>query len=64
MDQLSVRIQLTEGLFLKHTNAVELKVPAQYLSDKTMPHLRERNSISKIPPTPKKSRPQKQCVVC
>jgi hypothetical protein len=64
MDQLSVRIQLTGGLFVKHANAVEPKVQGRHSSDKTVPHLREKNSISKIPPTANKSRPQKQCVVC
>jgi hypothetical protein len=64
MDLLSVRIKLIEGLFLKHANAVERKVPARYSSDKTVPRLIERISISKIPLTAKKSRPQKRCVVC
>jgi hypothetical protein len=50
-DQLSVRIQLIEGLFVKHANAVERKVLGRHLSDKTVPRLRERNFISKIPPT-------------
>jgi hypothetical protein len=54
MDQLSVRIQLIEGLLLKHANAVERKVSGQHLSDKPVPCLRERNFISKIAPTVKK----------
>jgi hypothetical protein len=29
-DQLSVRIQLIEGLFVKHANAIERKVPHRY----------------------------------
>jgi hypothetical protein len=64
MDQLSVRIQLIEVDFVKHANVVERKVPGLHSSDKTVPCLRERNSISKIPPTAKQSRPQKRCVVC
>jgi hypothetical protein len=60
MDQLSVNWDL----FIKLANAVERKMPGRHSSDKTVPRLRERNSISKIPPTAKKSRPQKQCVVC
>jgi hypothetical protein len=63
MHQLSVRIQLIEGLFVKHANAVEREVPVRSLSDKPVPHLRERNFISKIPPAVKKSRPQKRCIV-
>jgi hypothetical protein len=62
-DQLSVRIQLTEGLFVKFANAVECKVGGLHLPDKTVPHLRERNFISTIPPAAKKSRPQKWCAV-
>jgi hypothetical protein len=42
-DQLSVRIQLIEGLLLKHANTVERKVPGRHLSDKPVPCLRERN---------------------
>jgi hypothetical protein len=63
-DQLSVRIQLTEGLFVKHANAVGRKVQGRQSSDKTVPRPGDRNFISKIPPTAKKSRPQKWCVAC
>jgi hypothetical protein len=61
--QLSVRIQLIEGLFVKHTNAVERKVPGRHSSHKPVPPLREINFISKIPPAVKKSRPQKRCII-
>jgi hypothetical protein len=54
IDQLSVRIQLIEGLLVKYANAVECKVLGPHSSDITMPHLRERNFISKILPTAKK----------
>jgi hypothetical protein len=63
-DQLSVRIQLIEGLFMKHAHAVERKVPGRHLSDKPVPCIRERNYISKIAQTVKKPRIQKRCVVC
>jgi hypothetical protein len=64
IDQLSFRIQLIEGLFVKYVNAVELKLSGRHSSDNTVPHLTERHFISKIPPTVKKSRPQRWCVVC
>jgi hypothetical protein len=64
IDQLSVRIKLIEGLFMQYANAVERKVSVLHLPDKTVPHLREINFISKIPPTAKKSRPQERCVLC
>jgi hypothetical protein len=51
-----------EELFVKH--AVECKEPGQHSSDKTVSRLRERYVISKSPPTAKKSRPYKRCVVC
>ena len=54
-DQLSFRIQLSEGLFVKYANAVEHQVPGQHSPDNTVPRLTERHFISKIPPT-KKSR--------
>jgi hypothetical protein len=63
IDQLPVIIQLIEGLFMKHANAVERKVPGRHSSDKPVPRLREINVISKIPPAVKKSRPQKRRVV-
>jgi hypothetical protein len=62
--QLSVGIQLIEGLFVKHANAVDHKVPSRHLSDKPVSCLRERNFISKIAPTVKKSRIRKHCVLC
>jgi hypothetical protein len=55
---------LIEGLLVKHANAVERKVPGRHLSNKPVPCLKERNFISKIALTVKKSRIQKQCVVC
>jgi hypothetical protein len=64
IDQFPVRIQLIEGLFVTHANAVERKVRGRHSSDKTVPRLGERNFISKIPATAKKSRPQKGWVVC
>ncbi|PNF24933.1 hypothetical protein B7P43_G09365 [Cryptotermes secundus] len=56
IQQLSFRIQLTEGLFVKYASAVEHKVPGSHPSDNTVPHLTERHFISKIPPTAKKSK--------
>jgi hypothetical protein len=64
MDQLSFRVQLVEGLFMKYASAVKHKVPGRHSSDKTVPRLTERHFISKIPPTARKSRLQKRCVVC
>ena len=48
IQQLSFRIQLIEGLFVKYASAVEHKVPGSHPSDNTVPRLTERHLISKI----------------
>jgi hypothetical protein len=48
---------------VKYANAIEHKVLGQHSSNNTVPCLTERHFISKIPPTVKKSRLQKWCVV-
>jgi hypothetical protein len=58
-DQLSFRIQLLEGLFVKYANVLEHKVSGRHSSDNTVPHLTKRYFISKIPPSEKKARPQR-----
>jgi hypothetical protein len=63
IDQLSFRIQLVEELFVKHANVLECKVPGRHSSDNTVPRLTERHFISKLPPSEKKARPQRRCVV-
>jgi hypothetical protein len=45
IDQFSVRIQLTEGFFVKYANAIERKVMGRHSPHKTVPRLRERNFI-------------------
>jgi hypothetical protein len=64
IDNLSFRIQSVEGLFLKYGNVLERKVPGQHSSDNTVPRLTERYSVYKIPPSEKKARPHRLCVVC
>jgi hypothetical protein len=64
IDQLSFKIQLVEGLFVKYANVLERKVPDRHSSDNTVPQLTERHFISKLPPSEKKARPQRWCVVC
>ncbi|XP_023721062.1 piggyBac transposable element-derived protein 4-like [Cryptotermes secundus] len=64
IQQLTFIIQLIEGLFVKYVSAVEHKVLGSHPSDNTVARLTERHFISKIPPTVKKSRPHRKCVVC
>jgi hypothetical protein len=63
-DQLSFRMQLVEGLFVKYANVLEHKVPGQHSSNNTVPRLTERHFISKILPSEKKTRLQRRCVLC
>jgi hypothetical protein len=64
IDQLSFRIQLVEGLLVKYACAVEQKAPGRHSLDNIVPCLRERHFVRRIPPTARKARPQKRCVVC
>jgi hypothetical protein len=41
-DQLSVRIQLIEGLFVKHANAVERKGPGRHSSENSVPSKKKK----------------------
>jgi hypothetical protein len=63
-NQLSFRIQLVEGLFVKYANVLECKVPGRRSSDSTVLRLTERHFISKLPPSEKKARPRRRCVMC
>jgi hypothetical protein len=62
-DQLSLRIQLVEGLFVKYAYVVQCKVLARHSSNDTVPCLTEGHFITKLPPTEKKSRPERWCLV-
>ena len=42
IDQLSIRIQLIEGLSVKYANAVEHKVPGRHSSEKQCPSKRKK----------------------
>jgi hypothetical protein len=39
---MSVRIQLIEGLFMKHANAAERKVPGRHLSENSFPPMKKK----------------------
>jgi hypothetical protein len=47
IDQLSFRVQLAEGLFVKYGSAVEHKVPGRRSSDNTVPRLTEKKMYKK-----------------
>jgi hypothetical protein len=52
--QLSFRIKLLEGLFVKYANVLERKVPG-HSSDNTVLRLTERHFVSKILPSERKA---------
>jgi len=62
VDHLKFRIDLIEGLFVKY--AMERKVPGRRGDDNTVRRLIERHFPKRIPPTEKKSKPTRRCVVC
>ena len=63
MEQLSYRIQLVEGLFMKYARAVEMQiVSGRQASDNTVPRLTERHFLRKVAPKTEKSKPQRRCV--
>jgi len=65
IQQLSYRIQVVKGLFMKYVCAVETwSVPARKASDNTVPQITERHFLRKVAPKIEKSKPQRKCVVC
>ena len=65
IQQLSYRIQLVEGLFMKYACAAEMRsVPGRQAVDNTVPRLTERHFLRKVAPKTEKSKPQRRCVVC
>ena len=63
--QLSYRIQLVEGLFMKYARATEMRsVPGREAWENTVPQLTEGHFLRKVAPKTAKSKPQRRCVVC
>jgi len=55
VQQLSYRIQLVEGLFMKYARAAEMRiVPGRQASDNTVPRLTERHFLRKVAPKTEK----------
>jgi hypothetical protein len=49
---------------VKYADVLERKVPGRHSADNTVLRLTERHFISKLPPSEKKARPRRRCVVC
>ena len=64
IEQLSYRIQLVEGLFMKYVCAAEMRsVQRRQASNNTVPRLTERHFPRKVAPKTEKSKPQRRYVV-
>jgi len=65
IQQLSYRIQLVEGLFMKYACAAETQsVPGRQASDKRIPRLTERHFLRKVASNTEKSKPRRKCDLC
>ena len=65
LQQLSYRIQLVEGLFMKDACAEGPRSAlGQKASNNTVPQLTERHFMRKVAPKTEKSKPQRRCAVC
>jgi hypothetical protein len=65
IQQLSYRIQLEEGLFMKYAQAAGKRhVQGGHTSENTIPRLTERHFLRKVAPKTEKSKPQRRCIVC
>ena len=65
IQQLSYRIRLVEGLFMKYACAAETQnVPGRQASDNTFPWLTKRRFLRKVSPKTEKLKSQRRCVVC
>ena len=59
IEQLSYRIQLVEGLFMKYSRAAgERSVPGRHASDNTIPRLTERHFSEKCHPKVRNQNPR------
>lgn len=63
IEQLAFRVILVEGLFQQFCNT-EHKAVGHHATEHVITRLRDRHFIHKVPPSGKKSTPQRRCVVC
>jgi hypothetical protein len=63
INQLAFRVSLVEALFEQFADT-ERKVAGHRVAENIIPRLRERHFIHKLPPSGKKSTPQRRYVVC
>jgi hypothetical protein len=63
IDQLAFRVNLVDALFEQFANTERI-IRGRRAEENTIPRLRERHFIHKVPPSGRKSLPQRRCVVC
>ena len=63
-EHFKFRMELVQALLIEHGSESVRKFQDHYPTDKNHPPLLERHFSERIPPTEKKARPSKWCVVC
>ena len=64
IDHFKFRVELVQALLIEHQRESVRKFQGHHSTDKNVPRLVERHFPERIPPTEKKARPTKRCVVC
>ena len=64
IDHFKFRVELVQALLTEYGSGSVRKFQGHHSTDKNVPRLLERHFPDRIPPTEKKARPTKRCVVC
>jgi len=64
IDHFKFRVELVQALLIEHGSESVRKFQGHHSTEKIVPQLLERHFPEGIPPTEKKVRPTKRCVVC
>jgi len=63
IDHFKFRVELVQALLIEHQSESVTKFQGHHSTEKNVPRLDERHFPDRIPPTEKKGRPTKRCVV-
>ena len=64
IDHFKFRVELVQALLIEHGSESVRKFQGHHSTDKNVPRLLERHFPERIPPTEKKARLARRCVVC
>ena len=64
IDHSKFKVELVQALLIEHGSESVMKFQGHHSTDINVPRLLERHFPERIPPTEKKARPTKRCVVC